>query len=191
MTNYNYDDTTITTSTEDFEQPDTGLVRAVCVFVNNIGTQKKEFEGRVKFNKQVVISFELETKMKSGTYAGMPFMLSKFYTMSMLENASLRQHLEAWRGKGYTEEQLAKFDLKNIIGKSCMLNVMETKTGKRKIASIVSLPVGMEPLKPTQTEPSPKFLEWINRLRSESVEAKKETQAEPHRVDNSSDDLPF
>jgi hypothetical protein len=33
--------------------------------------------------------------------------------------------LQSWRGKSFTQEEMRKFDLKNVLGAWCMLNVIE------------------------------------------------------------------
>jgi hypothetical protein len=56
----------------------------------------------------------------------------------------LRKDLESWRGKKFTEEELEGFDVKNVLGKPCQIQVLHSE-GKKKyanIASIVSWPRG-------------------------------------------------
>lgn len=54
--------------------------------------------------------------------------------------------LESWRGKPFTPEELAGFDLKNVLGLSCFVGVVhETKGDKTyaNLASVMKLPKGM------------------------------------------------
>jgi hypothetical protein len=54
---------------------------------------------------------------------GKPYMVSKKYTLSLHEKASLRQMLEVWRGKKFTEDELDGFDLETLIGVQCQIQV--------------------------------------------------------------------
>ena len=76
-----------------------------------------------------------------------PRWLSKPYTASLHENATLRKDLDAWRGKPFTAEELAGFNLQNVIGAPCILTIInqEGKTGSvyAKIASISKPMKGM------------------------------------------------
>jgi hypothetical protein len=56
---------------------------------------------------------------------GRPFAIFKNYTLSWSEKANLRLDLQSWRGKAFTQEEMRKFDLKNVLGAWCMLNVIE------------------------------------------------------------------
>ncbi len=75
-------------------------------------------------------------------------MIGKTYTASMNEKANLRHHLEAWRGKTFTDEEAEAFDVSAILGKPCMLTVMHTqKDGKTyaNIAGLGAIPKGINP----------------------------------------------
>ena len=52
-----------------------------------------------------------------------PYMVSKKYTLSLHEKANLRQMLEVWRGKKFTEDELDGFDLEQLLGVSCQIQV--------------------------------------------------------------------
>lgn len=77
-----------------------------------------------------------------------PFSISKEFTLSMNEKATLRKMLESWRGKAFTEEEAKRFDVTKLLGKPCMLNVIHKTTNAGKtyadIASIGTLPKGLE-----------------------------------------------
>lgn len=93
-----------------------------------------------------------------------PFSISKEFTLSMNEKATLRKMLESWRGKAFTEEEAKRFDITKLLGKPCMLNVIHKKsqTGKdyAEISSISALPKSFEC--PPQVNPTQvlSFDEW-------------------------------
>ena len=128
----------------EFKSVDAGTYPARCIKVIDLGTQHGEYLGIAQVKKQVLISFELPTELiESGEWAGSPYSLSKFYTASLSEKATLRHDLEAWRGRPFTEEELKGFDLKNVLGKPCMVSVIKTDTGKSKINSVMAVMKGM------------------------------------------------
>ena len=117
---------------------------ATCYRVIDIGTQKVEFQGEVKFQHKVIISWELDAVMTDGR----PFSIHKRYTLSSHEKANMRQDLESWRGVPFTPEEMGSFKLANLLGKSCLLGIVHTtKNGKTysNISSIMKLPKGMTP----------------------------------------------
>lgn len=128
----------------DFKGVDAGTYPARCIKVIDLGTQHGEYLGIAQVKKQVLITFELPTElMELGEWAGSPYSISKFYTASLSEKATLRHDLEAWRGKPFTEEELKGFDLKNVLGKPCMISVIKTEAGKSKINGVMAVMKGM------------------------------------------------
>ncbi len=124
---------------------------AVCYGVVDLGTQPNRFEpGRTE--KKVKLLFELSDLIIQFIEGAekRPAAVSKEYTKSLSLSAELRQHLESWRGNKFTEIQLKGFDLYNIIGKPCMLEVYH-KPQKNKggfwveIQRIYTAPKGSTP----------------------------------------------
>lgn len=129
----------------DFEQPPIGTHVARCVKMIDIGTQKGEYQGKATYKRQVIIGWELPNElMTTGEFAGKPFGVSKFYTASLSEKANLRADLKNWRGRDFTDEELAGFDAKNILGKPCMLSLTESDKGRIRVTGVMALPKGTE-----------------------------------------------
>jgi CO dehydrogenase/acetyl-CoA synthase delta subunit len=81
----------------------------------------------------------------------MPMTISKSYTLSMHEKASLRRDLGAWRGKPFTEEEAAEFDVSKLVGAYCMLNVTHSETNGKtysNVTGITPLPGALKNAKP-------------------------------------------
>lgn len=97
-----------------------------------------------KWQPKVLLGWELpHEKMDDGR----PFMVSSRYTMSFHEKAILRRDLESWRGRPFTDAELAGFDLKAVLGKACMINVVHNEhNGKTyaNVKSVAAMPKGME-----------------------------------------------
>ena len=128
----------------DFEQPPVGTYPARCIKIIDLGTQKGEYQGKANFKRQVIIGWELPTElMAEGDYIGKPFVVSKFYTASLNEKATLRKDLQNWRGREFSPAELGGFDSKNILGKACMLSLTANDKGKTRVTGVMALPKGM------------------------------------------------
>jgi hypothetical protein len=68
--------------------------------------------------------------------------ISKFYTLSLHDKANLAQDLVSWRGKAFTEDEKAGFDITKLVGVKCMLSIIDKK-GKSRVGSVVGVPQGM------------------------------------------------
>jgi hypothetical protein len=137
----------------DFAQAPAGTHVARCVRLIDIGTQPGEYKNEKIFRRQVVIGFELPNElMPDGERAGKPFFVSKYYTASLAEKANLRRDLVNWRGREFTQAELAGFDSKNILGKPCMLQLTPNDKNKTRITALMALPKGA-PV-PEQINPS-------------------------------------
>lgn len=130
-----------------------GVHHAVCYAIVDLGTQDP---GNPTFrpSRKVMILWELPHETVDTQDGPKPRIISSEYTASIGKKATLRSVLESWRGKPFTNEELNGFDLKNIIGANCQLNIVH-KQGKAdpsktyaRIQSVVPLVKGMAPVKP-------------------------------------------
>lgn len=131
-----------------YEDVPTGSYGAVCYKIIDIGTQESTFNNETKKRHQVIIGWELSEKMKDGK----PFSITKFYTLSLHEKATLRSHLEAWLKRPLTEADCASFDPKSLLGKPFLVNVGLNKKGRSTVLGFASVPKGVEvptPVNPT------------------------------------------
>ena len=136
-----------------FVPPPEGNHLAVCYRVIDLGTQQIEWNGALKHQRKVMLSWELpEEKMSDGQ----PFSVHQRYTLSSSDKATLRQHLESWRGRAFTEADFGPngFNIRKVIGVPCMLAIIHaTKNGRTygNIRAIAKLPKGMSAPKPVNT----------------------------------------
>ncbi len=138
-----------------FEPIEPGSYIARCVSVVDIGVQETGFGPKEK----VYLGFEVpsvrvEWKDQDGKDHEGPAFIGSRYTLSINEKSILGQHLTGWRGKPFTDEERQGFDLFNVLGAPCLINVIRTeKNGKTyaNIQSIMRLPKGMEPA-PVESE---------------------------------------
>lgn len=135
----------------DFTPPPEGTHLAVCYRVIDLGTQQVEWQGTTKHQHKILLSWELPDERMDD---GRPFTISQRYTLSSSEKSKLRQDLEAWRGKKFADDEIASFDIKNLIGVGCYLSVVHShKNGSTyaNVQSIVKLPKGTKANPPENT----------------------------------------
>ena len=141
-----------TKSAGEFKRVNPGTYVARCYSMIEIGTIESEYLGEKKKRHEVMISWELPTELEifHEEKGEEPFVVSKTYGLSMHEKATLQRDLESWRGKGFTEQEAAKFDVTKLMGVPCMLSIIHrpgkvdpTKTYV-EIASISAMPRGLE-----------------------------------------------
>lgn len=125
-----------------FERCPPGMHLARCYRIIDLGTQKSEYMGQVKYLHKIMLGWEIHGTNDSGAPLkmndGRPFAIFKNYTLSWSDKANLRLDLQSWRGKPFTQEEMRRFDLKNILGAWCMLNVIERPGNDGKIYTNVN-----------------------------------------------------
>lgn len=129
----------------DFKPAPQGLHRAVCVDWVDLGVVKSQFGAE----KKVRLVWEIDEMIEE---TGKRFIVQQMYTPSLNKKAKLRHHLEAWRGREFSEEERKGFDLDNVLGKSCQLQVVHNvkdDSTYANVASVVTLAKGMEELLPS------------------------------------------
>lgn len=121
-----------------------GMHLARCYRIVDLGTQKSEYKGQTKFQHKAMLQFEVHGEDESGaplvTTKKEPLSISKNYTVSLGEMATLRHDLQAWRGKEFTADELRGFELKNVLGAWAMLNVAKaTGNNGKEYTNIVGI----------------------------------------------------
>jgi len=120
-----------------------GLHGAVCCDVVELGAEPNPFNGGV-LQEKVRIIWQLADEDPE---TARPFEASQKYTLSLHEKAKLCQHLEAWRGRKFTEEEKRGFDLEKLIGVGCQIQVVHNVSDNGKtyanVQAVVPLGKGM------------------------------------------------
>ena len=132
----------------DFKPVPAGTHVAVCAMVVDIGLQPGFENGPPQ--RKVYIAWEIPSERaewtdKDGNKNEGPMRIGKFYTLSLNEKATLRAHLENWRGRMFTAKELAGFDLFSILNKACLLGVTHKSVGDKiyaNVSSVMGLPKG-------------------------------------------------
>lgn len=151
----------VASASTEIDLPPAGNHLAICFQVIDLGTQKEEFKGEVKFQRKIRISFELPEEKKKFKEDDIekPYVISKEYTLSLGKKANLRHDLESWRSKGFTEEELKGFDLAKLLGAPGYVQVIHKTSGKGNdyavVNSITSKPKSVQA--PPLTNPKLEF----------------------------------
>jgi hypothetical protein len=115
--------------------------------VVDLGVHKVEYQGQAKQLHQVYLRWEVPdervTYERDGAEADGPCVIGATYTLSLSEKANLRKVLENWRGKGFTEAELRKFDITCIAGKACQIMVTHRQGGNGKTYANVTGVMGI------------------------------------------------
>ncbi|WP_409994205.1 phage replication initiation protein, NGO0469 family [Rhodopirellula sp. SWK7] len=127
------------------ELPPAGSHIAICCRLIDLGTQNSTFKGQHRERRKLYVEFQLPHELNCN---GHPFVVGNRYTLSSSPKATLRQHLESWRGRKFTDAELDGFDLKNVLGKSAVITVIHhERSGKiyADIKAIAAIPKGTKP----------------------------------------------
>jgi len=139
-------------SDKDFTPISAGTHPAVCVWIFDVGTHETQWQNEPpKMKQKVIITWEVPSERIEIDGEDLPRVISHTYNLSLHENATLCQHLEGFRGAKFTPAEKQGFDLCNVLGHSCLLNITHNESqGKTyaNIATISPLMKGMDKLKP-------------------------------------------
>ena len=188
-----------------FEPVKEGTHIGVCSGVIDLGHHLNKTYNKVQ--QQVLLMWELvdETITIDGKEVNRT--ISETYTNTLSESGNLRPALEAWRGKKFTDEELAGFDLSKLLGVATQLAVVHNSRDGRtyaNIAGLMALPKGYPtPILPkeqlllfdidseTVLDDLLKLPEWVQKKVKESEEFKARSGDDGFEEMGSDDDLPF
>lgn len=129
----------------DFTVANAGMHGAVLVAIVDEGRQHNPTFNTVA--QKVSLGFEIKQDDEA-------LIVWKQYTNSIGPKANLRKDLEAWRGAPFTKEEADAFTLKNVLGRSCQIQIMHkpSKDGTKTFANINAVFPKQEDLT-SETEP--------------------------------------
>lgn len=120
-----------------------GTHAARCIRVIDLGTQPGSQQYPAPKHK-VLFVWELPNELEEYNGEQMPRLVSKRYTLSLNEKASLRHDLQSWRGRAFTADELKGFELKAVCGHACMVSVVHSADGQyANLTAVTAPPKGM------------------------------------------------
>jgi hypothetical protein len=99
-----------------------GLHQAICVDVIDLGELDTPWGKKPKC--------EIRWQIDAYQDDGRRYLVTSRYTASLNEKATLRHHLEAWRGRKFTPKELEGFETEALIGANCQLQVIHVQSKK-------------------------------------------------------------
>jgi hypothetical protein len=155
----------ITDTQKDFKIAPAGLHMARLYSIIDLGHQSVEWSGETKIMHKVVLTFELHGDDNEGkplkTDDGKPLIVSKRYTVSLGDQATLRKDLESWANKKMSATDRVNFDLKTLLNKFCMVNISHSEDGKyANISGISPIPSALKNVVPDGINPINHF--WLH-----------------------------
>lgn len=182
----------------DYKNVSTGTHPAVCSMLVDLGLQESMFNGNRKVKHKVWLQFQVPGER---TDDDKPLSVGMTITASLHKKGNLRGMLESWRGRAFTEAELQKFDVSSVLGKPCMLNVLQEEKGGKtyaNIKAIMALPKGL-PVPALEGKPvlytgQPDVLatlpEWLQKKIAAQVKPQSAAAPSQAAVDDS-DSIPF
>ena len=141
-----------------FKRVPPGAYIAKCFSLIDLGTQLTSGQYGEKMQHKIRLGWEIFGEDEAGVPLTididgkeMPMTISKTYTVSLHEKASLRKELQAWRGREFTEQEAAGFDISKLLGAYCMVNVTTSETNGKtysNVAGVTPLPGALKNAKP-------------------------------------------
>lgn len=126
-----------------------GAQIATLYSIVEIGTIEGEYMGQTTQKRKIRLTWELPEELRDFNGEQKPMVIGKTYTVSLYEQAKLRPIVVGMLG-GLSEEEEAEFDIKSLLGKSCMLQITHEEFNGRKYANVASatqLPKSVKPPK--------------------------------------------
>ncbi len=128
---------------EKFATAPEGTFPAVCVDVIDLGIVPNRYDPEQPARDMVRFIWQLDEHDESGK----PYYVRNDYTASLHEKAKLRKHLEAWRGRAFTQQELLGFDTEQVIGTGCLISIVHN-SGSRggvfaNVGAVMKLARGM------------------------------------------------
>lgn len=125
------------TKTNDYTPIPDGTYLGVCSMIVDLGMMYSE--KYKKSQRKVLIGWQLPEETIEVNGKTEPKTVTNRYTATLNEAGNLYRDLIAWRGKAFTEEELADFDLANIMGKSCLLTISTTKVNDKTYTNVTGV----------------------------------------------------
>lgn len=110
-----------------------------CIGVYDLGTQYNSLYK--KWTRKVLIQWELpdvrsQYEKDDGTKVDNPRVITREYGLTLHKKATLRADLTAWRGREFTDAELAGFDLFTVIGVPAEIQVVHKTKGEKTYSNV-------------------------------------------------------
>lgn len=111
----------------DFEMPPAGSHPAVLIGIVDLGTKDNTYNGKTSKRHKILLAWELTAEADS---KGQNFVVAQDYTWSLNSKAALRTIVEGFKGKALADNE--EYDVADMLGQPCMINLSEGMSGGGK-----------------------------------------------------------
>lgn len=131
---------------KEFTKASAGTHLAVCTLVADVGLQPGAGafpDPKIKVFFRFEIPSERLKYEKDGAEVDGPAVIYHNYAASMNPKANMRKGIESWRGAKFTDVEAEKFDVRKLLGQTCLLQIVHTPDGQyANVANIMAPPKG-------------------------------------------------
>lgn len=120
-----------------------GIYEAVCSGLIDLGRQYSEQYD--KYSDQIRLIWDVLGETVKYNDKESPRQVFSDLTVSLDEKSNLRKLLQSWRGKTFTPEELKGFDLHNVLGVGCQVQIIHKSNDNGtygKVNTVIPLPKG-------------------------------------------------
>lgn len=175
----------IITATPSYKLPSPGSVQGVLAEVIDLGIISTEWKGEKRESHKCLLTFEIdETYEREGREERL--IVSRRFTASLNEKAALRQFLEGWRGRTFTDEELKGFDLEKLVGVNAILSLVHNTDGGKTYCNIDSATALLRNMEKMSV--SDDYLSFADRMAKREAKA---ASASGNSEVVTADDIPF
>jgi len=140
---------------KEFTKAPEGTHLAVCTLIADVGLQPGSGafpDPKVRVFFRFEIPSERITYEKDGQEVEGPTIIYHNYAASMNAKANMRKGIESWRGAKFTDAEAEQFDIRKLLGQTCLLQIVHTADGQyANVSNIMAPPKGTAKLKPEGT----------------------------------------
>ena len=125
----------------DFTPAPEGVWPAVCVDVVDKGIVKSAL-----YKPRHMIQIRWVLNAEPPLNSNEPHMAVRSFGATLNEKSLLRPFLESWRGKKFTEEELAGFDIENLIGANGQVQIIHNRANGKtygNVQGVIPYPRGL------------------------------------------------
>ena len=170
---------------------------ARCYKMIHVGERDYEYQGEPKKKNSLWVYFELPNELAvfNPEKGEEPYSVNIEYNHVPYETAKIMKHINSWRGKALSPQEIDDFDVSTLLGQPCMITIVHNTSaanGKTyaNIAAISGLPKGKN---------IPQFLqeimkqtpEWNEKMDENVDHAIQSIPNNPEAIETDRTDLPF
>jgi len=175
---------------KDFPAAPEGLHPAVCVDVWEIWTEPRDERWGGGLVDRTRIIWQIDQTFKNEKGEEERYQVMQTYTASLDDRSNLYKHLKSWRGRSFSEDELKEFELENLVGVNCQLQIVRNVAGNGKtyanIAAIVRADKNAEKLIVTSG-----FVRRKDQKREDQHEQHDQEPIDESQFAATDDDVPF